>query len=383
MAGPLSGVKVVEIASIGPGPFCAMMLADMGADVVRVDRKTDPVISAPPAGLAHTNVLSRGRRSMALNLKRPGATEVVLKLVENSDVLIEGFRPGVMESLGLGPEICQARNPRLIYGRMTGWGQHGPLAKAAGHDIDYIALTGALYGIGPADRPPAPPLNLVGDFGGGGMLLAFGLVCALLEARQSGQGQVVDAAMSDGSALLMAMMYGYRKLGRWHAERGSNLFDGSAPFYATYRCADGKYFAVGANEPQFYSALIEACGLADDPDFSVQREVARWPKMKEKLAEVFATRSRDEWVAHFHGIDACVAPVLDIDEAPKHPHNVARKTFIEVEGVTQPAPAPRFSRTPPAEPYAPPEPGTHTEAILAELGYDAAALTKLKAAAAI
>lgn len=374
MGGPLQGIKVVEIASIGPGPFSAMLLADMGADVVRIERKGERSRAASGAA----DVLQRGRRSIALDLKRPGSADIVLGLVEHSQALVEGFRPGVMERLGLGPDVCLARNPALVYGRMTGWGQYGPLAQAAGHDINYIALSGALHAMGPADRPPTPPLNLVGDFGGGGMLLAFGLVCAVFEASRSGKGQVVDAAMSDGSALLMAMLYGYQAMGRWHAERGDNFLDGSAHFYATYRCADGKWLAVGAIEPQFYQTLLVQCGLENDPEFAAQWDTARWPMLKEKFAAVFVTRSRDEWCARLQQVDACVSPVLDMKEAPCAAHHVARQAFVEVNGVLQPAPAPRFSRTAPDATGAPALPGQHTEQILEEIGYSASAVAQLR-----
>ncbi len=336
--GPLKGLKVIELAGIGPAPFCAMLLADMGADVIRVER----------AGMSRQErTLSRGRRTIVLDLKDPMALRTVLALIEQADALIEGFRPGVMERLGLGPEVCLARNPRLVYGRMTGWGQDGPLAQAAGHDINYIALTGALHAIGSAHGPPVPPLNLVGDFGGGGTLLAFGLVCALLEARSSGQGQVVDAAMTDGSALLMSMIYELKSAGFWHDERGHNILDGGAPFYNTYECLDGHWVAIGPIEPQFYALLLERCGITD-PAFQSQYNQEQWPHLKTKLAAIFKTKTRADWCALLEGTDACFAPVLDLDEAPAHPHNQARQTFIEVEGAMQPAPAPRFSRTAPA-----------------------------------
>jgi len=349
VAGPLHGIKVVEMAGIGPGPFCAMLLADMGADVLRIDRSRRP--DEPPHRTpgSRFDVMGRGRRTVTVDLKKPGAAEGVLELIGHAEVLIEGFRPGVMERLGLGPEPCLTRNPALVYGRMTGWGQDGPLAMAAGHDINYIAVSGALHAIGPRAAAPVPPLNYIGDFGGGAMLLAFGVVSALVEARRSGKGQVVDAAMSDGAALLSAMMYGMRAAGFLTTERGENLLDGGAPFYSTYACADGKFVAVGAIEPQFYAELLRRCG-ADDPDFAVQLDRDRWPVMKEKLAAVFRTRTRAEWCSLLEGSDACFAPVLDWDEAPAHPHNVARGTFLTLDGVVQPAPAPRFSRTAPSAP---------------------------------
>ena len=340
MAGPLHGLRVIEMAGIGPAPFCGMLFADMGAEVIRIERVGTP---RDPH-----DVLTRGRSTLQLDLRSPDGVRRALDAIAQADVLLEGFRPGVMERLGLGPAECQARNPRLVYGRMTGWGQHGPLAHAAGHDINYIAISGALHAIGRADEPPVPPLNYVGDFGGGAMLLAFGVLAALHEARQSGQGQVVDAAMTDGAALLSAMMYGFKAAGRWSNQRGENLLDGGAHFYGTYACADGKYVAVGAIEPQFYALLRERCGIADDPAFDAQMDADRWPLLKLRLADLFRTRTRDEWCVLLEGSDACFAPVLDWDEAPAHPHNVARGTFVEVEGVVQPAPAPRFSRTVPA-----------------------------------
>ena len=336
--GPLQGVRVVEIGSIGPGPFCAMMLADMGAEVIRVERRN----AVDPRG--RFNLLLRGRPVVGLDLKRPEGIAAALRLIERADVLIEGFRPGVMEKLGLGPEECQTRNPRLVYGRMTGWGQSGPLANAAGHDINYISLSGVLHAIGPAAGKPVPPLNLVGDFGGGGMMLAFGIVCALLEAKQSGKGQVIDAAMTDGSASLMTIIYGLKAMGSWTNDRESNLLDGGAHFYGTYECADGKYISIGSIEPQFYAMLLEKTGLQDEMP-AAHADKARWPALKPQLTAIFKTKTRDEWCALMEGTDVCFAPVLDLDEAPRHPHNVARGTFVEIDGVAQPAPAPRFSRT--------------------------------------
>ncbi len=364
MAGPLAGLKVVEMVGLGPAPFCAMLLADMGAEVIRVDRPN----AGGALGLApRFDVPARGRRSLAIDLRRPGAVDTVLSLVERADLLIEGYRPGVMERLGLGPEPCHARNPRLVYGRMTGWGQSGPLAARAGHDIDYIALSGALHAVGHAGAPPVPPLNYVGDYGGGAMLLAFGLLCALHEARGSGRGQVVDAAMTDGAALLSAMFYGMRAAGAWQNERGANLLDGGAPFYASYACADGRCIAVGAIEPAFFAELLARLGLAAD-DFGAQMDRSLWPRQREQLAALFALRPRDAWSALFEGSDACVAPVLDWDEAPAHPHNQERGTFVAIDGVLQPAPAPRFSRTPPATPGAPAAAGAHSEQILRDWG---------------
>lgn len=344
MAGPLTGMKVIEMAGIGPGPFCAMVLADLGADVVRVARAD--------ATLDPCDVLSRSRTVLNLDLRDPQAVQEVLALVAQADVLIEGFRPGVMERLGLGPDVCLARQPRLVYGRMTGWGQHGPLSHAAGHDINYIAISGALHAIGREGEAPVPPLNYVGDFGGGAMLLAVGILAALHETRRSGQGQVVDAAMTDGAALLSAMMYGFKAAGQWSNYRGDNMLDGGAFFYDTYACADGRHVAVGAIEPQFYALLREKCGIANDPVFDAQMDRQAWPLLKLRLAEVFRTRTRDEWCALLEGTDACFAPVLDWDEAPEHPHNQARQTFTSLQGVLQPAPAPRFDRTPADAPHA-------------------------------
>jgi alpha-methylacyl-CoA racemase len=341
MSGPLEGVRVVEMAGIGPAPFCAMVLADLGAEVVRITRKDAAIDTA--------DITTRNRIAVGLDLCRERDVSSALALIERADMLIEGFRPGVMERLGIGPDICLLRNPRLVVGRMTGWGQHGPLAHAAGHDINYIAITGALHAVGRGDGPPVPPLNYVGDFGGGGMLLAVGLLAALHEARTSGKGQVVDAAMTDGASLLSAFMYGLKAQGRWSNQRGENLLDGGAHFYDTYACADGRYVAVGAIEPEFYAKLRELCGIADSL-FDDQMDAKRWPLLKVRLADVFRTRTRDEWCALLEGTDACFAPVLDWDEAPAHPHNRARQTFLDIDGVVQPAPAPRFSRTPAARP---------------------------------
>jgi alpha-methylacyl-CoA racemase len=344
MSGPLSGLKVIEMAGIGPGPFCGMMLADMGADVVRITREGDDIDP--------TDVLTRNRRVIAMDLRSPGANEDVLSLVAKADILIEGFRPGVMERLGLGPDECLARQPSLVYGRMTGWGQTGPLAHTAGHDINYIALTGALHGMGHADRAPTPPLNLVGDFGGGAMLLAFGLLAALHEAKQSGRGQVVDAAMTDGASLLASMMYGFKAKGIWSNRRESNILDGGAHFYGAYTCADGKHIAIGPIEPQFYQAFRELMGITDNALFDQQMNPRAWQEQKAALADIFLGKTRDEWNAIFEGSDACVAPILDWDEAPRHPHNMARQTFTELNGVVQPSPAPKFSRTPAQAPSA-------------------------------
>ncbi|MES2149934.1 MAG: CaiB/BaiF CoA-transferase family protein [Pseudomonadota bacterium] len=379
MAGPLAGIRVIEMVGLGPCPFAAMMLADMGAEVVRIDRKSAPGAANPfPMLGTEFDVMARGRRSLALDLKQPAAREVVLKMVESADVLLEGFRPGVMERLGLGPQECQDRNARLVYGRITGWGQSGPLSQAAGHDLNYIALSGMLHAMGRADTPPAPPLNLVGDFGGGAMMLAFGVLCAVLEARSSGKGQVVDAAMTDGTALLGAMQYGFRAHGSWDDARGANLLDGGAPFYDCYCCADGKFVSVGAIEPQFYALLLKLAG-ASDPAFDAQMDRSAWPALKEKFAALFRTRTRQQWCELLEGSDACFAPVLDMGEAPQHPHNRARGTFIEVDGVTQPAPAPRFSRSVPDPVSAPAAPGQHSAAILADWGWTPAQIEALAA----
>jgi alpha-methylacyl-CoA racemase len=340
---PLAGLSVIEIASLAPAPFAGTMLSDLGADVLRIDRPAAAgrQLQDPPEP---PDPLTRGRRRLALDLKNPDALAALLELVADADVLIEGFRPGVMERLGLGPEACAARNPRLVYGRMTGWGQSGPLAGSAGHDINYLALSGALEPLGPADGAPLPPLNYVGDFGGGGMLLAVGVLAALLERERSGLGQVVDAAMTEGAALITGMLHGLEARGLWERERGRNMFDGSAPFYTTYTCSDGRFVAVGAVEPQFYAELLRGLELSGSVDPARQYDRDAWPGTKALLAEVFATRPRDAWEQRFGGSDACVSPVLTPWEAHRHPHNAARGTFIEVEGHIQPGPAPRFSR---------------------------------------
>ena len=381
MAGPLTGVKIIEIAGIGPGPFAAMMLADMGADILRIDRAQNAVGGNPDSPPA--DVLNRGRRSVALDLKHPDGVETLLALVEAADALIEGFRPGVCERLGFGPDVCLERNPKLVFGRMTGWGQSGPYAQMAGHDINYISLAGALEPIGRRGEAPLPPLNLVGDFGGGGMFLAFGVVCALLEAKSSGQGQVVDAAMVDGAATLMTMFHAFRAMGIWDDERGTNLLDTGAWYYEVYETADGKYISVGALEKQFFDELITITGLKDDPDLPWQHDKATWPAMKEKMAALFKTKTRDEWCALLEGTDACFAPVLSMAEAPQHPHNVERETFVERNGIVQPAPAPRFSRTAGEIQRPPSFPGQHTDEALVEWGLDADRVAKLREAGAI
>src|SRR6266545_7128769 len=374
--GPLDGVRVVEIAGIGPGPFCAMLLADMGAEVVRVDR---PAAGDDPGW---PRLMARGRRSVVVDLKHERAAEVVLRLAERADALLEGFRPGVAERLGIGPDACLVRNPRLVYGRMTGWGQSGPLRQAAGHDIDYIALAGALHPIGERGGPPVPPLNLLGDFGGGGLLLAFGIACGLIEARRSGQGQVVDAAIVDGAALLTTAVHELAALGQWEERRGTNLLDGGAPFYRTYETADGEHMAVGALEPRFYGDLLDRLGLRAE-DLPPQGDRQRWPELCERLAAVFSTRTRSEWTERFEGSDACVAPVLRPSEAAIHPHNRARGAFVPVDGSPQPAPAPRFSRTAPGAPAPAPSPGQHTDEVLSSIGFAEDEIAVLRAAGAI
>jgi alpha-methylacyl-CoA racemase len=363
--GPLSGLKIVEFAGIGPGPFCGMLLSDLGADVVRIDRMGG-------RGGAPTDVTSRGRRSVALDLKDRAAVETCLQLMDRADAVFEGFRPGVMERLGLGPDVALKRNPKLVYGRMTGWGQFGPYAQAAGHDINYISIVGALHAIGHADKP-VPPLNLVGDFGGGALYLAFGLLAGVIHARASGQGQVIDCAMTDGAASLMAMFYGMHATGMWKDERRANMLDGAAQFYDTYECADGGWISVGSIEPQFYALLLEKTGAGADPEFKAQMDRGQWPQLKAKLEALIRTKTRDEWCVIMDATDVCFAPVLGLAEAPAHPHNAARKTFIEVAGVTQPAPAPRFSATPGAVQRPPPAIGAHTAEVLADWGIAAPA----------
>jgi alpha-methylacyl-CoA racemase len=372
--GPLSGVKIVEFAGIGPGPFCGMLLSDLGADVVRIDRKGGGRGSK-------FDVTARGRRSVALDLKTPEAVEACLSLMERADAAFEGFRPGVMERLGLGPEVALKRNPKLVYGRMTGWGQFGPLAQAAGHDINYIALTGALAAIGLDDKP-IPPLNLVGDFGGGALYLAFGLLAGVISARATGQGQVVDCAMTDGAASLMSMFYGMLASGAWREGREANLLDGGAHFYGTYQCKDDQWISLGSIEPQFYALLVEKAGLADE-QFKLQMSRDDWPALKTKLAAVIKTKTRDEWTALMEGTDVCFAPVMGLKEAAGHPHNAARETFVTIDGVVQPAPAPRFSATPGAIQAPPPAIGADNETALADWGFAPSAIEALQAAGAL
>ncbi len=367
--GPLTGTRIIELAGIGPGPFCGMLLADMGAEVIRVDRATGRSRRAQ-------DVLTRGRRSIAVDLKSDRGRAVILKLCESSDALFEGFRPGVAERLGVGPADCMARNEKLVYGRMTGWGQEGPMAQAAGHDINYISLVGALHAIGEAGGKPVPPLNLVGDFGGGGMFLAFGLVCALLEAQKSGRGQVVDAAMVDGAATLMAMFFTMRASGAFKTDRGTNLLDGGAHFYGTYETSDGRYISLGSIEPQFYALLVEKAGL--DPErFSAQMDQSRWVEFKSELTAIFKTRTRDEWCDIMEGTDVCFAPVLELDEVHRHPHAQARNAFVDLEGVLQPAPAPRFSRSEVAVSHGSRLPGEDTVEVLGNAGFAQAEIDEL------
>ncbi|MAG55409.1 MAG: carnitine dehydratase [Planctomycetes bacterium] len=378
--GPLAGIKVLEVAGIGPGPFCGMMLSDMGADVVRIDR-ADKVRGGDPAS-PPPDVLARGRRSVAVDLKQPDGVETVLKLVEQSDVLFEGFRPGVMERLGLGPDVCLERNPKIVYGRMTGWGQEGPYSQMAGHDINYIALTGALDAIGRQGQNPTPPLNLVGDFGGGGMLLAFGIATALVESGRSGKGQVVDAAMVDGAATLMGFFAGLGAMGAWTEGRGTNLLDSGAHFYETYETSDGKFISLGSMEPQFYAELLEKLGLADE-DLPHQMDKSGWPLLKARFETLFKTRTRDQWCGLLDGSDVCFAPVLALSEVKDHPHIQHRQTVVERNGLVQPAPSPRFGRTEPALGRPPAHPGQHTDDVLTSFGFPSAEIARLRDAKAV
>lgn len=380
MSGPLDGVRLIELAGLGPAPFAGMMLADAGADIIRIDRINRAVY--PPNQEAHVDLMNRGRRSVAVDLKNPEGVGLVLRLVEHADGLMEGFRPGVAERLGLGPDVCLARNPKLVYGRMTGWGQEGPLAQAAGHDIDYIALAGALHPIGRAGERPLPPLNLVGDFGGGGMLLAFGMLAAIISAQRTGTGQVVDAAMVDGAASLMTMTYTLRAAGMWSGPRGTNLLDTGAHFYEVYETSDGGYMAVGAIESQFYAELIRLMGLEGEalPD---QMDRDAWPAMKERFAGVFASKTRAEWEAIFEGTDACAAPVLSMVEAAENPHIRFRGTFTEVAGVVQPSPSPRFTSTPGSIRTPPPQPGQYGDEALAQWGLSGEEISGLRSTGAI
>lgn len=378
--GPLTGIKVLEVAGIGPGPFCGMMLADMGAEIIRIDR-ADRVRGGDPAK-PPGDILARGRRSIAVDLKNADGVEVVLRLVEKADVIIEGFRPGVMERLGLGPEVCLERNPRLIYGRMTGWGQEGPMAHAAGHDINYIALAGALEPLGRKGNKPTPPLNLVGDFGGGGMLLAFGIAAALVERATSDKGQIVDAAMVDGAATLMGMFHSMAAMGVWSEERGTNLLDTGAHFYDTFETSDGKYVSIGSIEPQFYAELLEKLELENE-DLPSQMDKSGWSGLKERFEGIFKSKTRAEWCEIMEGSDVCFAPVLSLSEVTDHPHIKHRKTFVEVNGMVQPAPSPRFSRTVPALDLPPAHAGQHSEEVLVSFGFGTDEIAKLRDAKAV
>ncbi|MEE4250223.1 MAG: CaiB/BaiF CoA-transferase family protein, partial [Alcanivoracaceae bacterium] len=369
-AGPLQDIRILELAGIGPGPFCGMMLADMGAEVITIDRP-----GGNPSAVGGHDVLFRNRRNIAIDLKQPQGVETVLALCEQADAIFEGYRPGVAERLGIGPDVCMARNPKLVYGRMTGWGQDGPLAHTAGHDINYISISGALHAMGRRGEKPAIPLNLVGDFGGGGMMLAFGMVCAMLEAQRSGKGQVIDCAMHEGSAALMAMFYGLRANGLFSDQRGSHMLDSGAHFYDVYQTADGKYVSIGSIEPQFYALLKEKAGL--DDSFDQQMNPVNWPQQKEKIAAIFRSKTRDQWCQIMQGSDVCFAPVLGLEEAPQHPHNIARGSFIEVEGVTQHAPTPRFSRTASDMPRPMRKPGTDTRETLLRSGFSAEQVDQL------
>ena len=374
--GPLTGIRVVEMAGIGPGPFTAMMLSDLGAEVIRVDRLSHK-------GTGHrANVLNRGRKSIAVDLKNPLGVETTLRLIEQADVVLEGFRPGVMERLGLGPEECLSVNPRLIFGRMTGWGQTGPLSQAAGHDINYISIAGALGAMGYADRPPAPPLNLVGDFGGGAMYLLTGILAALVERATSGQGQIIDAAMTDGTASLLSPFFGLMAMNMWTTDRFSNRLDGGAFYYGSYECSDGKYISIGSLEPQFYAELLEKTEITD-PEFQEQLDEAAWPAKREKLDQLFKTRTRQQWCDIMEGTDVCFAPVLDLKEAPAHPHNIDRKTFVELDGVVQPAPAPRFSRTQGEIQGPAAMAGEHTREVLSAWNFSDQEIGELQASGAI
>jgi len=381
-SGPLAGHRIIELAGIGPGPMAAMLLADLGAEVIRVERAA--AARGPAPDEPHVDITLRGRRNLALDLKQPDGVAVLLDLVERADALVEGFRPGVMERLGVGPHDCHARNPRLVYGRMTGWGQDGPWSTAAGHDINYISLAGALAHFRREGQPPTPPLNMVGDYGGGAMFLAFGVVCALLEAQRSGQGQVVDAAMVDGTALLMSVFWTLREIGAFDEQHpGTNLLDTGAHFYDVYECRDGTYVSIGSIEPQFYAELLKRLRLDGDERFAAQLDRAGWPQLKDQLAALFKSRTRDEWCALLDGTDVCFAPVLTMSEAVVHPHNAARQTFVEVGGRIQPAPAPRFSRTPAAIGLPPAYPGQHSREILVDWGLDAERVETLIAAGTV
>src|SRR5436305_9312587 len=381
--GPLEGVRIVELAGIGPGPFCAMLLSDMGAEVIRVDRAANVGRDIGREGEdPRFALLQRGRRNLAVDLKNPAGVDAILRLIDRADALIEGFRPGVMERLGLGPDICLKRNPKLIYGRMTGWGQDGPIAHTAGHDINYIALSGALHSIGEAGGPPVPPLNLVGDFGGGALYLAMGVLAGIISARTTGRGQVIDCSMVEGSASLMMMMYGALAAGAWSEERGKNRTDGGAHYYHVYETRDGEHVAIGAIEPQFYALLLKHTGLEEE-ELPPQTDRAQWPGMQERLTRIFKTKTRAEWVEIMQATDICFAPVLRMSEALKHPHNVHRESFVEIEGIPQPAPAPRFLGTPTRVQRPPARVGEHTDHILKDWGFSAGEIAELHRAGAV
>jgi alpha-methylacyl-CoA racemase len=375
--GPLEGIRIVELAGIGPGPFCAMLLSDMGAEVIRVDRAAIVGQDTDRDGNdSRFNLLARGRRNIAVDLKNPAAVDATLRLIDRADALLEGFRPGVMERLGLGPDICLARNPKLVYGRMTGWGQDGPIAHIAGHDINYIALSGVLHTIGEAGGPPVPPLNLVGDFGGGALYLAMGVLAGVISARSTGRGQVIDCSMVEGSASLMMMMYGALASGAWRETRGANRTDGGAHYYHVYETKDGEYVSVGAIEPQFYALLLKHTGLEGE-DLPPQTDRAHWPKMQERLARIFKTKTRAEWTEIMQQTDICFAPVLRMSEALRHPHNVSRESFVEIDGIAQPAPAPRFLGTPTRVQRPPARVGEHTDQVLRDWGFSVAEIAEL------
>ena len=375
MPGPLHGIRIIEFAGIGPGPYCGMMLADHGAEVIRIDRPGGMLLAADP--------LSRSRKSICLNMKNPESVAIARELCKSADGIIEGYRPGVMERLGLGPDVLIGDNPALVYGRMTGWGQFGPYAQAAGHDINYISLSGVLHTVGVAGGKPVPPVNYIGDFGGGGMMLAFGMVAALLSAKTGGKGQVIDCAMTDGSAVLSAMTWGFKAMGVWEDQAGVNRLDGGAHYYDTYVCADGKFVSIGSIEPQFYALLREKTGLDSDPDFDAQNDQSQWPALKAKLTALFATKTRDEWCAIMEMTDICFAPILSLEEAPHHPHNVARETFVDVGGVIMPAPAPRYSDTVADKPRPAPAIGADGDALLASIGFDAQRIAALRSSGAV
>lgn len=379
-AGPLAGLRVIELAGLGPGPFCAMVLADLGAEVIRVERVGMP--TADPGSVDRRQVLTRGRPAIGIDLKHEKGIELVLRMVEHADVLLEGFRPGVLERIGLGPDVCLDRNPRLIYGRITGYGREGPLAAEAGHDINYISIAGALAPIGRRGEAPLPPLNLIADFGGGGMLLAMGILAAIFERTRSDRGQVVDAAMVDGAALLTTMLHEIRALSFWHDERGTNSMDSGAHYYNVYETSDGEFVSVGAMEPQFYRSFMTGLGFADE-DIPPKDDQSQWVPLKQRIAEIFRSRTRDEWLQTFDGTDACVTPVLSLGEAPHHPHNRQRATFVDVGGIVEPAPAPRFSRTPPSPPSPSPGPGIHAAEALLDWGLSRPDLDRLVAGGVI